>query len=82
MPNPLKVANDKVQGIILRGYELLKFARFALLEIGDVGAARPWLAKIADRLTSAVKKPGERDGPMLAINVAFSIAGLDKLGLP
>jgi Dyp-type peroxidase family len=79
MPNPVKVPRAEVQGIILRGYELLKAARFALLEIENVAAARPWLANIADRATSAAKKPGVDGADMLAINLAFTIAGLDKL---
>ena len=77
MPNSITVSLAEVQGIILRGYELLHAARFALLKIEDVKDARAWLATIANRLTSAAKKPTEN-----GINLAFTIAGLEKLGLP
>jgi Dyp-type peroxidase family len=67
----------EVQGIILRGYELLKAARFVLLKVGDPAAARRWLGELSKVLTSAETRPAES-----AINVAFTYQGLERLGLP
>jgi Dyp-type peroxidase family len=75
MGTPVNVPLDEVQGIILRGYALLESARFVLLEITDPDAARRWLGQL--ELTSARHRPTEH-----AVNVAFTHAGLARLGLP
>src|SRR5260370_39690812 len=68
------VALDKVQGIILRGYEQLEIAHFLLLQITDASAAKSWLAGLAPHLTDATFKPQAR-----AVNVAFTWEGLKLL---
>jgi Dyp-type peroxidase family len=68
---------DDIQGLLARGYGNLKAARFLLLAIEEPAAARRWLAGVADRLTSAARRP-ERD----AVNLAFTAEGLSKLGVP
>jgi Dyp-type peroxidase family len=77
MSDAVTVPLDDVQGIILRGYELLDEATFLLLTIDDAAAARTWLRNIVGRLTSARAKPDQE-----AINLAFTYRGLLKLGLP
>src|SRR5262245_16196463 len=76
MADPVTIPLDEVQGIILRGYELLDAARFYLLEIQDAGAARNWVRDLAGAVTSATSRPEES-----AVNVAFTSPGLHKLGL-
>src|SRR5262245_32751698 len=76
MPDPVTVPLNDVQGIILRGYELLDAARFFLLEIQDTVAARNWVRDLAGSVTSATARPEES-----AVNVAFTSKGLEQLGL-
>jgi Dyp-type peroxidase family len=74
---------DLVQGIILRGYEDLEASRWLLLQIDDAAAARGWLAGLLERqgITPASTRP---DGVEVnvAVNIAFTFAGLKLLGLP
>jgi Dyp-type peroxidase family len=84
--DPPVVPLDKVQGIILRGYERLEEATFVLLKITDVAAAQGWLAGLVDndQIMNATKKPGEvipeNPNPALkAVNIAFTWPGLLKL---
>jgi Dyp-type peroxidase family len=76
MPTPQvpTVPLDQVQGIILRGYELLRAARFLLLGLGDRAGARRWLQQLLPHVHSAKDRPTER-----AVNVAFTRAGLAVL---
>jgi Dyp-type peroxidase family len=64
-----RIAFADIQGIILRGYKELGFARFVLLRFGDFAAARSWLG--AFPVTSASDR--ERDA---AAHVAFTWEGL------
>src|SRR5437764_8767512 len=74
-PPPVPVVPlDRVQGIILRGYELLNSASFVLLEVTGGEDARKWLAGLD--VTDATGKPRTA-----AVNVAFTWEGLKKLGL-
>jgi Dyp-type peroxidase family len=65
-----------VQGIVRRGYGDMAHACFLLLEVLDGAAARRWVATLADQVTNALVKPPEG-----RLNVAFSHAGLEALGL-
>jgi Dyp-type peroxidase family len=67
---------DDIQGIIVRGYGSLKGASFVLLRIQDESATRRWLGELAVR--SGASRPTESD---TCVNVAFTYAGLKKLGL-
>ncbi|HMI89430.1 MAG TPA: hypothetical protein VK550_35390 [Polyangiaceae bacterium] len=71
----IAIAFDDVQGIILRGYKELIFARFVLFGVSDAEAARTWLAGLP--LTAA----SERDHDT-AINIALTWSGLQALGVP
>ena len=65
-----------MQGIIARGYGDLKGACYILLQIDRSDAARRWLGAIASIITPGDLRPQE-----LALNVAFTHSGLQKLGL-
>jgi Dyp-type peroxidase family len=67
---------DDIQGIITFSYGTLRAAAFVMLGIKDPAAARKWLAALAPALTTA----GGTAGPV-AINVAVTATGLDRLGL-
>ena len=67
---------DDIQGIIRRGYGDMNHASFLLLEIIDAGAAKRWLAGLDRAITDGENKPA--DG---RLNIAFTHAGLEKLGL-
>src|SRR5262249_40035591 len=62
MPTPQvpNVPLDQVQGIILRGYELLQAARFLLLGLGERAGARRWLQQLLPHIHSAKHRPTER----------------------
>lgn len=67
----------EIQGIILRGYGALDSACFSLLQVTDARRAKAWLTALP--LRSAETRPGPGDR---CINVAFTPAGLKKIGLP
>jgi len=67
---------DDIQGIILRGYGRLESACFLLLSIARPAAAKAWLSTLD--VCNAEHKPGDTDR---CINVAFTRAGLEQLGL-
>ena len=67
---------DDIQGLIARGYAELKAATYVLLQVDDAAAARSWLSDLADQVTPASTHPADA-----ALNVAFTAAGLRKLGL-
>jgi deferrochelatase/peroxidase EfeB len=63
-----------IQGLVRFGYKHLEAARFHLLTITDAAAARNWLSTAP--VTTAVKgRP-----PEVALNVAFTYEGLQRLG--
>jgi Dyp-type peroxidase family len=65
-----------IQGLIRGGYGNLKAAHYILLEIGNPRPAKIWLSTLADAITNGQAKPEKK-----ALNVAFTYAGLRKLGL-
>src|SRR5207237_800690 len=79
-----------IQGLIIRGYGNLRAACYILLAISPPsgrtqGSSLPvaekekiklWLSTLADTITSGQTRPEEK-----ALNVAFTYAGLKKLGL-
>lgn len=69
---------DDVQGVVLRGYGEMPAARFAVFVIKDAVAARAWLARVVDRREITSARPSH-DGH--AMNVAFTRAGFEELGL-
>jgi Dyp-type peroxidase family len=68
---------DDIQGLVARGYSDLKAAAYVTLRIDDPAAARTWLGSLLGQVTSAPVRASER-----ALNIAFTAAGLQALGLP
>lgn len=66
-----------VQGLVRYGYGKMTEASFVLLRVKDLRAARSWLQ--AARITNAVELDTP---PPTAMQVAFTAAGLDALGVP
>jgi Dyp-type peroxidase family len=65
-----------VQGLIISGYGSLKAACYILLEINAPQPAKKWLSTLAGTLTTGhVRSEGK------ALNIAFTYAGIKKLGL-
>jgi Dyp-type peroxidase family len=67
-----------IQGFVVRGYRL-PFASYLLLHVDDASAARRWLAELLDEVLTAAPWSVK---PEAGVNVAFSYAGLQALGLP
>ena len=65
-----------IQGLIIRGYGDLKAACYILLEITDARPAKIWLSALANTITAGQVRPEGK-----ALNVAFTYAGINKLGL-
>ena len=65
-----------IQGIIVRGYGSLKGARFVVLGIWNPPATKRWLGELD--LRSGESRPTVSD---TCVNIAFTHAGLAKLGL-
>ncbi len=65
-----------IQGLIRGGYANLKAACYILLEIGSPRPAKIWLSTLADAITNGQTRQEEK-----ALNIAFTYAGLKKLGL-
>ncbi|HYY58146.1 MAG TPA: Dyp-type peroxidase [Pyrinomonadaceae bacterium] len=65
-----------MQGLLMSGYLHLSCANFMLLRITDGEAARRWLARLIERVTTG---EGKQEGTSL--NVAFTHRGLRNLGL-
>ena len=69
-----------IQGIIIHGYGKLAAACFVLLQIADAKAAKSWLGKLAEQITSAQTNPSQ-SGQQTCLNIAFTHEGLKTLGL-
>lgn len=65
-----------VQGLVLRGYGKLPECRYVLLCIEDRARALAWLRQLLPRIS-----PGQPAAVDRAIQVAFTYAGLERLGL-
>jgi Dyp-type peroxidase family len=65
-----------VQGLVRYGYKAMANARYELLRVKDVAAARSWLR--AAPVTNAVESVPP---PSTALHVAFTAAGLRALGV-
>jgi Dyp-type peroxidase family len=68
----------EIQGIVARGYSGLGYARFTLFACDDQPAARVLLGWLLPRVTTAAPKFSADT----AAHVAFTPAGLRRLGLP
>jgi Dyp-type peroxidase family len=70
------IERHDVQGLVVSGYGEMHEARYLLLRVVDPGAARRWVAGVADRVTAS-DRPQERR----CTNLAFTAEGLAALGL-
>src|SRR5262249_39276511 len=68
---------DNIQGLLARGYRGLSCARFTVFAIPDPAAGHAALSWLLPRITTAGKFTADS-----ALHVAFSAAGLRRLGLP
>jgi Dyp-type peroxidase family len=73
----VKLDLDDIQGLIARGYRGLPYARFTIVTAQDPAAAHALLSWLLPRVTPA----GRFDGDS-ALHVAYTPAGLRRLGLP
>jgi Dyp-type peroxidase family len=76
MNTELDLAN--IQGFVVRGYRL-PFARYLLAHVDDASLARTWIGDLLDQVLTAAPWSVK---PEAGVNVAFSYAGLEALGLP
>ena len=73
----VKIDLDDIQGLIARGYRGLPYARFTLVTAPDPAAAHALLSWLLPRVT-----PAGRFDADSALHVAYTPAGLRRLGLP
>jgi Dyp-type peroxidase family len=71
-----------IQGLVLNGYGHLNHARFVFLKIVDAKGAKRWLAHVANQVSSAKRRRSEDELPGSQTNLALTLSGLRKLGLP
>lgn len=74
----MSVDRAALQGGILCGYAYPR-AVHLLCEVRDPAAARAWLGGIIPRVTSALPWDAK---PASTLNLAFSVPGLERLGVP
>jgi Dyp-type peroxidase family len=67
---------EDVQGLVARGYGDLPSAGFILAGIEDPARANAWLRTLVDEVAPASQRSRDH-----AVHVAFTIAGLSKLGM-
>ncbi len=74
-----------IQGLILSAYGHLNSAAFLFLHARDTAAAQRWLGAILDDVTPSkpwdLKPTGEKHKPQVALNLAFTLEGLQQFGL-
>ncbi|MQA91893.1 MAG: peroxidase [Gemmatimonas sp.] len=76
----VEIETNEVQGIILRGYERLPEAVYVLIGIEDPISARRWLRALAPHVTRGSVRSEQL--PSHTLQIAFTYAGLERLGLP
>ena len=74
--NATAVDYDDIQGLVRFGYKRLTQACFLLLRVTDAQAARTWLAQAPVSSARTQEPP-----PSTALQVAFTCAGLQALGV-
>lgn len=82
---PTHLELENIQGLVVSGYDSRPVAAYAVFSIDDAAAARAWLARLEDRLQFGdfltTPRNSEPRLHKLVLNVAFTCAGLEKLGL-
>ena len=79
--NNTAVDFSDVQGLVRFGYGKIRGASYALLRVKNSGAACAWLqtALRSDAIVTAEEQPR---APASALQVAFTAAGLEAIGIP
>jgi len=75
--NRSEVDYADVQGLVRFGYRKMTEARYALVRVRNVAAARAWLLAAPVSSAATVEPP-----PPTALHVAFTAPGLEALGVP
>jgi Dyp-type peroxidase family len=79
-------AKADIQGFITSGYGHLPCGAYLFLQVRDRVQAQSWLAAILPEVTTATSwraHAGEdKSKPRATLNIAFTCAGLSRLGLP
>src|SRR5580704_9701507 len=73
----VKLDLDDIQGLIARGYRTLPHARFTIFAAPSAAAGHALLSWLLPRVT-----PAGRFASSSALHVAYTAAGLRRLGLP
>jgi Dyp-type peroxidase family len=81
-PSPSTLDLHDIQGIVVNAYGHLNHSRFVVLKIADAAAAKRWLGHIATQISSARRRRDEEEVPGTQSNLALTLSGLRKLGLP
>src|SRR5262245_58542286 len=75
-----------IQGFISSGYGHLPLAAYVFLQIRGAARAQAYLAALTPSITTAAPWPitpeGNKLRPRSAVNIAFTAAGLQAIGLP
>ena len=71
-----------IQGLLLNGYGHLNYARFTFLKVSDAEGAKRWLSQVVNQISSARRRRSEDELPGSQTNLALTLSGLRKLGLP
>jgi deferrochelatase/peroxidase EfeB len=75
--NRSEVDYGDIQGLVRFGYRRMKEARYALVRVRSVAAARAWLLSAPIASAATIQPP-----PVTALHVAFTAPGLEALGVP
>lgn len=74
---PSEVDYADIQGLVRFGYKRMTKARYELLRVKNIAAARSWLLSAPVSNAVAVEPP-----PKTALHIAFTAPGLKALGMP
>lgn len=72
-----QVELEDVQGIVIKGYGNMPFAKYLLLHFGALEQTRSWLTKVHQEITNARTSTKDID---VAVNIAFTNHGMRSLG--
>jgi len=72
---------ENIQGYLIRGYAHMLYSRFVYMKISDASAAKKWLSKSWQEMTSARYIHDKSKISPTHLNIAFSHEGLRQLGL-
>jgi len=79
--NNTAVDFSDVQGLVRFGYGKMRGASYALVRVKNSGAARAWL-QTALRTGAIGTAETQRPAPSTALQIAFTAAGLEAIGIP